>query len=90
MRDGGPLAWEQVRLLPAAAEFVMTDSTAGTADYGAFTVITRDGLVRVEKAGQHVGTVMQSRFGLLASACGPEALCRVLAAWIAGVEKDEA
>ena len=90
MRDGGPLAWEQVRLLPAAAEFVMTDSTAGTADYGAFTVITRDGLVRVEKAGQHVGTVMQSRFGLLASACGPEALCGVLAIWIAGVEKDEA
>ncbi len=33
---------------------------------------------------------VQSRFSLLASACGPEALCRVLAAWIAGVEKDEA
>ena len=89
MEDRGPLTWEPVRLLPMAAEFVLTDNTAGKASYGPYDTSTRDGLVRVERAGQHVGTVKQSRFGLLSAAYSPEELCRALPAWITEVETDE-
>ncbi len=72
-----------------AAEFVLTDNTAGKASYGPYDTSTRYGLVRVERAGQHVGTVKQSRFGLLSAAYSPEELCRALPAWITEVESDE-
>jgi hypothetical protein len=61
------LTWEPVHLHPDAALFALTDSTAGSAAYGPNDTSTRDGLVRVERAGHHVGTVKQSRFGLLKS-----------------------
>jgi len=75
MEDRGPLTWAPVRLLPEAAEFFLTDSTAGSIDLGPYRICTRDGLVRVERGGQHVGTVKQCRFGLLAAAYGKEELC---------------
>ena len=63
MEDGSPLSWEPVRLHPDAALFALTDGTAGSAAYGPYDTSTRNGLVRVERAGHHVGTVKQSRFG---------------------------
>ena len=89
MEDRGPLTWAPVRLLPAAAEFFLTDSTAGSIDLGPYRICTRDGLVRVERGGQHVGTVKQCRFGLLAAAYGKEELCGALPAWIADIEQAE-
>lgn len=88
--DGGPLTWAPVRLLPEAAEFRMTDSTAGRTLYGPYSATTGDGLVRVEKAGQHVGTLKQSRFGLLAAAYGKEEFYGALPRWIADMERIEA
>jgi ribonuclease HI len=89
MEDRGPLTWAPVRLLPEAAEFFLTDSTAGSIDLGPYRICTRDGLVRVERGGQHVGTVKQCRFGLLAAAYGKEELCGALPAWIADIEQAE-
>jgi hypothetical protein len=63
MEDRGPLIWEPVHLLPIAAQFVLTDSTEGQAAYGPCFTSTKDGLVRVEKTGQHIGRVKQ-RYGL--------------------------
>jgi hypothetical protein len=59
MEDRGPLTWELVCLLPMAAEFVLTNNTAGKASYGPYNTRTRDGLVHVERAGQHLKTVKQ-------------------------------
>ena len=89
MVDRGPLGWAPVRLLLPAESFEFIDSTGGEAVYGPYTATTRDGLVRVERAGQHIGTVKQSRWGLLSDAYEAEDLCRILATWIAGVEKEE-
>ena len=89
MVDRGPLGWAPVRLLLPAESFEFTDSTGGQAVYGPYTATTRDGLVRVEKAGQHIGTVKQSRWGLLACAYDAEDVCGALTTWIAGVEKEE-
>ncbi len=69
MEERSCLTWELVRLHPDAALFTLTDSAAGSAAYGPYDTSTRDGLVRVEKAGHHVGTVKQLRFGLLSAAC---------------------
>jgi hypothetical protein len=90
MEERSPFTWEPVRLHPDAALFALTDSTAGSAAYGPYDTSTRDGLVRVERAGHHVGTVKQSRFGLLSAAYDPEDLCQALPAWIAAIEIDEA
>ena len=90
MEERSPLTWEPVCLHPDAALFALTDSTAGSAAYGPYDTSTRDGLVRVERAGHHVGTVKQSRFGLLSAAYDPEELCQALPAWIAAIEIDEA
>ena len=90
MEDRGPLTWAPVRLLPAAAEVLLNDSTAGSTDSGSYRIRTLDGLVLVERGGQHVGTVKQCRFGLLATACGKEELCGALPAWIADIEQAEA
>jgi hypothetical protein len=51
VEDSGPLSWEPVRLLPMAAEFVMTDNTACKASYGPYDNSIRDGLVHVEREG---------------------------------------
>ena len=87
--DRGPLGWAPVRLLLPADAFVFTDSTGGQAAYGPYTATTRDGLVRVEQAGRHIGTVKQSRWGWLAAAYEAEEMCRALPRWIAEVELDE-
>jgi hypothetical protein len=50
----------------------MTHSTAKGASFGPHYTSTRDDLVHVERAGQHVETEKQSRFGLLADAYCPE------------------
>ncbi len=44
-----------VQLLLPAESFEFTDSTGGQAIYGPYTATTRDGLVRVEMAGLHIG-----------------------------------
>jgi hypothetical protein len=85
MEESSPLTWEPVTLHPDAALFTLTDSTAGSAAYGPYDTSTRDGLVRVERAGHHVETVKQSRFGLLSAAYDPEELCQALPAWIAAI-----
>ena len=92
MEERSPLTWEPVRLHPDAALFTLTDSTAGSAAYGPYDTSTRDGLIRVqvERGGHHVGTVKQSRFGLLSATYDPEELCQALPAWIAAIEIDEA
>jgi hypothetical protein len=68
----------------------MTDSTAGRTLYGPYSATTGDGLVRVERAGQHVGTLKQSRFGLLAAAYGKEEFYGALPRWIADMERIDA
>ncbi len=50
----------------------------GQVVYGPYTATTRDGLVRVEKAGKHIGTMKQSRWGLLACAYDSEGVCGAL------------
>jgi hypothetical protein len=50
----------------------MTHSTAKRASFGPHYTSTRDDLVHVERAGQHVETEKQSRFGLLADAYCPK------------------
>ncbi len=47
--------------------------------------MTKDGLVRVERAGRHVGTLKQSRWGWLAATYAAEVMCEALPSWIAGV-----
>ena len=89
MEDRGPLGWAPVRLLLPADSFEFLDNTRGQAAYGPFTATTRDGLVRVDRAGRHVGTLKQSRWGLLSAAYDAEDLCAALPAWIAEVDKDE-
>lgn len=89
MEDRGPLGWAPVRLLLPADSFEFLDNTGGQTAYGPFTATTRDGLVRIDRAGLHVGTLKQSRWGLLSAAYGAEDLCAALPAWIAGVDKEE-
>ena len=89
MEERSPLTWEPVCLHPDAALFALTDSTAGSAAYGPYDTSTRDGLVRVERAGHHVGTVKQSRFGLLSAAYDPKELCQALPACTAAIEIDD-
>jgi hypothetical protein len=79
----GPLGWASVRLLLPAESFEFTDSTGGQAVFWPYTATTKDGLVCVEKAGHHIGTVEQSRWGLLAGAYEAEDLCGALTTWIA-------
>jgi hypothetical protein len=54
MEERSPLTWEPVSLHPDAALFTLTDSTAGSAAYGPYDTSTRNGLVRVDRAGHHV------------------------------------
>ena len=68
MRDRGPLGEEPVRLLLPADSFEFADCTEGQAAHGQYTATTRHGLVRIDKDGQHVGTVKQGRWGLLTAA----------------------
>ncbi len=89
MEDRGPLGWALVLLLLPADSFEFLDNTGGQAAYGPFAIITRDGLVRVDRAGQHVGTLKQSHWGLLSAAYDAEDLCAALPAWMAGVDKEE-
>ena len=89
MVDRGPLGWAPVHLLLPADVFEFTDGTAGQEAHGPYTATTKDGLVRVEKAGLHIGTVKQSRWGLLAAAYEAEDLCAAMPRWIAGVDQDE-
>jgi hypothetical protein len=85
VRDRGPWGGEPARLLlPADA-----DCTEGQTSYGPYTVTTRNGLVRIDKARQHVGTVKQGRWGLLTAAYDAADVCRTLPRWIAEVEKEE-
>ncbi len=67
MLDRGPLDGAPVWLHLPAGAFEFTDGTGGQAAYGPYTATTKDGLVRVERAGQHVGTVKQGRRGWLAA-----------------------
>ena len=85
----GPLGCAPVRLLLPADAFVFTDSTGGQAVYGPYTTTTKDGLVRVEQAGSHIGIIKQSRWGWLAAAYEAEDVCAALPRWIAGVDQDE-
>ena len=62
----GMIGWASMLLLLPAESFHFTDSTGGQETYEPYTATTMYGLVRVEKVGQHVGTVKQSRWGLLA------------------------
>jgi hypothetical protein len=89
MVDRGPLGWAPVRRLLPADAFVFTDSIGGQAAYGPCTATTRDGLMHVEMAGRHNGTVKQSRWGWLAAAFEAEVVCAALPRWIAGVDQDE-
>ncbi len=59
MEDRGPLDWAPVRLLLPGDAFVYTESTGGLAVYGPYTSTKKDGLVRVEQAGRHIGTVKE-------------------------------
>jgi hypothetical protein len=61
----------------------------GQATYGPYIAMTKDGLVRVEQAGLHVGTLKQSRWGWLAATYEAEVMCEALPRWIAGVEPEE-
>ncbi len=74
MEDRGHLTWEPVHLLPMAAEFVVTGGAEGQVAYDPSCIRTKDGQVSIERMGEHIGTVKQSRFGLLAAACGSEEL----------------
>ncbi len=90
MEERSPLTWEPVRLHPDAALFTLADRTSCSAADGPYDTSTRDDLVRVERAGHHVGTVKQLRFGLLSAAYDPKELCQALPAWTAAIEIDEA
>ncbi len=59
VRDRGPLRGEPARLLLPTDSLEFADCTEGQTSYGPYTAITRNGLVRIDKAGQHVGTVKQ-------------------------------
>jgi hypothetical protein len=85
-RDRGPLGWAPVRLHLPAGAFEFTDGTGGQETYGPYTAMTKDGLVRVERAGGHVGTLKQSRWGWLAAKYAAEVMCEALPSWIAGVD----
>ena len=88
--DGGPLTWSPVRLAVDKVEFVWNDTTAGSIEIGQYTVVTKDGLTRVNLGGHHVATMTQGRWGLLTAAYDPQDVCAALPAWVAQVEKDEA
>jgi hypothetical protein len=57
------------------------DSTEGQVSFESFITTRRDGLVRIEKAGQHVLTVKQSRWGLLAAGYAAEDLYEAWRWW---------
>ncbi len=46
----------------------LNGNTGGQVAHGPFTATTKDGLVRAEKAGLHIGTVKERRWGWLAAA----------------------
>ncbi len=87
--DRGPLGWAPVLLHLPASAFEFADGTGGQETYGQYTAMTKDGLVLVERAGRHVGTLNQSRWGWLAATYAAEVMCEALPSWIAGVDLEE-
>ena len=73
----GPLMWSPVSLTRSKVDFHYADHTTGVAEYGPFSVSTKDGLVRIMEGDRHVGTISQGRWSLLTVEYDPEGTCHV-------------
>ena len=96
MEDRYPLAsqWAPISLSRDSVEFV---DTAGESvqHCGEFTIVSKDNLARIEKGGEYIATITQSRLGLLMSsfeASGLETtyILTNLPHWVKEVEGGEA
>ena len=94
MVDRGPLSWAPIHLSTERVFFDQDCLTPEKEEYGQFSVISHDGISKLESAGRLLGTLNQSRFKLLAEECtarrvDTEYLCEAIPAWIAYVTKQE-
>ena len=94
MEDTNPLTWEPLRLQQEGIEFVHAPRT-NVANYGSYTVISKDNLSRIERDGEYLATINQSRLGMLVSAfesLGLDVadLFHSIPHWITEVERGEA
>jgi hypothetical protein len=94
MADRGPLAWAPVRLSTQHVEFDTCSMKTDVEVHGAFEIISKDGLTRIEKDKNLIGIVNQGRFKLLADECTArridlEYLCVSMPEWISHVERHE-
>ena len=94
MESANTLTWEPLHLSRVGIEFVSAPEASVT-KYGAYTVFSKDNLARVERDGEYIATITQSRLGLLASSfesrgIDVEELFGNLAHWISEVELGEA
>jgi hypothetical protein len=69
MADRGPLAWAPVRLSTEYVEFDTGIMETGVQVHGAFEIISKDGLTRIEKDRSPIGIVNQGRFKFLTDEC---------------------
>ena len=79
---------------PLSRRFVSLISDAGeldnrTTQVGEYSLVTKDGTITVKKGSQHVGTVNQGRWRMLAEAQDQTAMIRALPGWIKQVEAEE-
>ena len=96
MEDRHPLAcqWAPVSLSRERVEFV--SAAEGSIQHcGEYTIVSRDNLARIEKGGEYIATITQSRLGLLMSsfeAAGLETeyILSNLPHWVKEVEGGEA
>jgi hypothetical protein len=88
-----PLQLAPVILTRELVEFHTEDISARTTHTGPYYTVTRDGLTRITKDGNHVATITQGRWALLTAAydleVDSEEMCRALPAWTAALEQQE-
>jgi len=94
MVDRGPLAWVPARLETEKVEFDISCLETTVETHGAWVVMHKDSLTRIEREGQLMGTISQSRYRLLEAECLSrripiEYLCDSIPEEIAYVEKHE-
>jgi hypothetical protein len=77
-----PLQLAPVILTRELVEFHTEDISARTTHTGPYYTVTRDGLTRITKDGNHVATITQGRWALLTAAydleVDSEEMCRAL------------
>ena len=94
MNDRGPLAWAPVRLETENVEFDTSCLGPTVETHGVWKVMHKDSQTRIEREGELMGIINQSRYRLLEAECLDrqipiEFLCEYILEGIAYVEKHE-